>query len=59
MSLHELSSVDVNVSHSKSEDGDILDPGLGWVMRAAVMPESRTKGAKDPFRGDRPLIDIL
>ena len=28
-------------------------------MRAAAIPGPRRKGAKDPFRGDRPLIGVL
>ena len=31
----------------------------GRVVRAAAIPGPRRKGAKDPFRGDRPLIGVL
>lgn len=31
----------------------------GRVLHAAAVPESRTEGANDPFKGDRPLIGIL
>jgi hypothetical protein len=41
-------------------DGSAVDSEWnGRVVRAAVVPEPRRSGAKDPFRGDRPLIGVL
>ena len=38
------------------------EKSLGWsgrVFSAAVIPKSRRKGAKDPFKGDRLPIGIF
>ena len=55
-SVHEV--LNVNISRVPV-DGATDSEWNGRVVHAAVLPESRRKGAKDPFRGDRPLIGVL
>ena len=57
-SLHQVLSINTG---RKSGGGSSAD--LEWCGRvvrgAAAAPGPRRKGAKDPFRGDRPLIGVL
>jgi hypothetical protein len=56
-SLDEVLSIKTGRS---SVDGSSVDPEwTGRVIHATILPGPRRKGAKDPFRGDRPLIGVL
>jgi hypothetical protein len=56
-SLQEV--LNINTDRNPGDDANVDSEWTGRVVRAAVVPEPRRKGAKDPFRGDRPLIGVL
>ena len=56
-SLHEVLSI--NTGHKPGGAVSVDSEWSGRVVRTAAVPGPRRKGAKDPFRGDRPLIGVL
>jgi hypothetical protein len=48
--------LNVNTNRKSSDRGNADSEWIVRVVRAVIIPECQRKGAKDSFRGDRPLI---